>query len=310
MNIGIDIGGTTVGIGFIDDREELILSSEIATDRSYDIGKIEDDIIAQIDKGLSELEIAAESIEAIGVGIPGIVDPENNKVVVCPNTGWRGEYFGKKMVEKYGVPVVLENDANVAAYGEYSHGRLKSFSTGMVLTLGTGVGGGLIIDGKLYRGAHGAGSEVGHMIIGDNFYSCKCGRNGCLETFSSATAIVKYANHISGEEGKYNDSREIFKLYREGDPVAAKVVERFTKSLGLGIVNVIATMDPEIVVLSGGVSRNAELYIEELRDIVSDMRFFEEVEPPIIEASRMGNKVAQLGAALLARDYGRVVTKS
>ena len=145
-------------------------------------------------------DISKDEIKGIGIGVPGIVNPQNGVVVNCVNLKWDNVDIKKAIEDKLNIPVSLGNDATVAGVAELVVGAMKGCKTGVLITLGTGIGGGIIINGEVYDGFHGIGSEVGHMIVGENYYNCNCGRNGCLETFSSSTAIINYARKLI-EEG-------------------------------------------------------------------------------------------------------------
>ncbi|HBA04440.1 MAG TPA: hypothetical protein DCW51_11130 [Clostridium sp.] len=203
MYIGIDLGGTNVGIGIVDSENKLIFKDSIPTKREIGFNDIIEDIIALISKTINVNNIPKSHIQGIGIGIPGIVDPKSQIIIDCVNLRWNNVDIKSAIEENLSIPVFVGNDATVAGVAELVVGAMKGYDTGVLLTLGTGIGGGIIINGHVYDGFHGIGSEIGHMIVGENYYDCNCGRNGCLETFSSSTAIIKHARKLI-EEG--NDS--------------------------------------------------------------------------------------------------------
>lgn len=304
MYAGIDIGGTTVGVAILGESEEILFYEKIDTDRSYKPEIIEGQICKTLERAFSRL--SGDNLESIGIGVPGIVSKNRGRVIVCANLGWKDIAFGRILAEKFGSNVSLYNDASSAGYGEFRLGAMKHLPNSVLMTLGTGLGGGIIRDGRICEGANGAASELGHMTVGDNFYTCGCGRVGCLETFASGTALVKYANKVLAERNqsfRVGSAKEVFDLCTQGDEVGVKAVERFTRYLAIGIVNVIATIDPEKIVLGGGLSLSGDIYLEKLKEYVMEWRYFKEIPPPVIELSRLGEKAGVLGAALLGRDF-------
>lgn len=305
MNVGIDIGGTTIGLGVLDRDDKLIFCEKIDTDGSYNKSHIEESICLALKTVLFNNGIDIDSIESIGIGVPGIVSRNGKKIIDCPNLNWRDVEFGNTISERFGAESFMYNDATSASFGEFKLGKMKGYGSGVMMTLGTGLGGGIIIDGKIFEGSHGIASELGHMIVGDNFYRCGCGRVGCLETFVSGTALIKYMNRLKVKSGEIPDilsAKEVFELYEDGDHMAQRAVSRFIKYLSIGIVNTVSTLDPEIVVLGGGLSLSGHIYIEKLRESVSKWRYFKEVQPPRIELSRLGEFSGVIGSALLGRE--------
>jgi len=206
--------------------------------------------------------------------------------------------------------VFVDNDANVAAIAEYEVGSLKNYNSGILLTLGTGVGGGIIIDGNVIRGAHGAGAEVGHMVVGENFYDCNCGRNGCLETFSSATGINKYINKVLAETNKPSvlrdyeriDTKIIFDCAKKNDAVALDAVNRFVKYLAIGIVNFINILDPEAIALGGGVSHAGQYLVDLLEKEVSKSLYSKDIGIAELKLAELQNDAGIIGAGFMAKN--------
>ena len=262
---GIDIGGTTVKMGLFDGEGTMIDKWEITT-RKDDGGKnILPDIAASIQQKNEEKNITVDQILGIGMGVPGPIT-EEGVVLKCANLGW-GIFSVAEEVEKLtGVKKVkVGNDANVAALGEQWKGGGRGFNSICMVTLGTGVGGGIVMNGKIVTGSHGAAGEIGHLTV--NLHEtrvCGCGKRGCLEQYSSATAIMRDAR----EKVEQTDTpsllrdypeitgREIFDAYRAGDDMAEDVVNQFAEYLGLGLSHVAQVMDPDAFVIGGGVSKN------------------------------------------------------
>ena len=262
-------------------------------------------------KTLEVSHISMEDIELIGIGVPGLVDDKSGIIKECVNLGWRNVDICKILNEKTGKKIFIENDANAAAGGEYLFGIMKNNLNSIFLTLGTGVGGGIILNGKLHRGKNGAAAEIGHMIIGDNFYDCACGNNGCFETFASATAIIKYAKKLINEDNQDTtilktindleeiDAKVIFDCAKQGDKLANLVVKRFVKYFAIGICNIVNILDIEMIAIGGGVSAAGEFFMELLLSDIKKYKLFKEMPVCNIKIATLGNDAGIIGAAML-----------
>ncbi|RDY28795.1 ROK family protein [Romboutsia weinsteinii] len=307
--IGIDVGGTSIKAGLV--REgKIIYKCSKDTDRLGGADKLVEDIAYVVDEIMKSNEITKEEIKSIGVGIPGVVAKSGE--VTCVNLGLKNELLSKKIQDKFeNIKVVVENDATVAAVAEHEYGSMKGYDIGVMLTLGTGVGGGIIINGKPFSGAHGVGSELGHVMISSNYYDCNCGNNGCFETFCSATAIIKYAQKLISENResiilgyaenniKNITARMVFDAYREEDSVAGEVVNRFKKYLAMGIVSIIHSIDPEVISIGGGVSNASDIVLDGLSQMVNDNVIFNGAGIPDIVIAEFKNDAGILGASAL-----------
>jgi glucokinase len=215
----------------------------------------------------------------------------------------------KRLEELVSLKVFIDNDANVAAIAEYEIGSLKNYRSAILITLGTGIGGGIIIDGNVIRGSHGAGAEIGHMVVGENFFNCNCGRNGCLETFSSATGIGKYVNKLLTETDEKSvlrnyekiTTKHIFDASKAGDKLAQKAVNRFIKYLAIGIVNFINIIDPEAIAIGGGVSHAGQYLIDLLDVEVKKSLYSKDVEIAKLMLAELQNDAGIVGAAFMAK---------
>ena len=270
---GVDIGGTTVKIGLFSTEGELLDKWEITT-RTDDGGAyILSDIANSIEGKMTEKSIAKEDVKGIGMGVPGPVK-EDGTVIKCVNLGWGVFNAAEELSELIGLPVKVGNDANMAALGEYWQGGGKGHQNVIMVTLGTGVGGGIIINGKMLAGVNGAGGEIGHMTIDlDEQDVCNCGKKGCLEQYASATGIVRLANRALNDsdkpsklrEVKYISAKEIFDAAKSGDEIALSLVEEHGKRLGYALANVACVVDPEVFVIGGGVSRAGDILLNATR---------------------------------------------
>lgn len=307
MLIGIDLGGTNIAAGLVNDEGVLIEKMSILTNTSRSSDKIIKDIYLLIEKMIAK---TTDKVKYIGIGIPGLVNKDMSLVLKCPNLNWENVPLMKGL-EKLKIPIIIDNDANLAAYAEYKIGSLKNTKNSVVLTLGTGIGGGIIIDNKEFRGGYGLGSEIGHMVIGENFYDCGCGKNGCFETFASATAIIKYAEYLiknTDKKSKLRDfknitAKDVIELSKEKDEIALLTFNRFIKYLSIGIVNIINLIDPNKIALGGGISATGDYLLDNLNADIKKHLFLENYESAEIVIAELGNDAGIIGAALLAKDY-------
>lgn len=316
MYIGIDLGGTNIGLGIVDEDNNILFKDSMPTRKSLKYNEICEDIIELIKKALDVLNLNLTVIKGIGIGVPGIVNPTDSMVVECVNLKWKNVHVKKYIEEKLHIPVYIGNDATVAGVAEYAIGAMKGHKSGVLLTLGTGIGAGIIIDGKVYDGAHGIGSEIGHVIVGENYFDCNCGRNGCLETFCSSTAIIKYAQKLM-EEGNFSSMVEevegdlnkingklIFDAAKNGDELANDVINRMVKYLAIGIVNTVAILDPEVIVIGGGLSAAGEFLLQPIIKEAKEKIYFKGAPMAEILLSEIGNDGGIIGAANLCRLNG------
>ena len=312
MHIGIDLGGTNIGIGIIH-NDNLIFKDSRSTNKESGYEGVVKNIYDSIEEILKKNNIKRSDIEGVGIGIPGIIDPKTNMVVEVVNMGWENVDLKNDLEKLIGIPVFLGNDATVAGVAEYELGALKGCENGVLITLGTGIGAGIILNGKVFEGAHGIGAEFGHMIVGENFYDCNCGRNGCFETFASSTAIINYTKKLINEGKKTKildmvnndvdriDGKVIFQAAREEDKVAIEVVDRMTDYLAKGIVNIMSILDPEIFVLGGGLSAAGDYLLEQVKKKVKKERYYKGIKAGEICISTIGNDGGILGAACLCK---------
>ena len=264
---GVDIGGTTVKIGLFSVEGELLDKWEITT-RTDEGGKyILSDIAESVKDKMTEKLINKEDVAGIGMGVPGPVK-EDGTVLRCVNLGW-GIFNAAEELEKLiGLPVKAGNDANMAALGEMWQGGGKGYKDIVMVTLGTGVGGGIILGGKMLSGVNGAGGEIGHIQVNtEENETCGCGRKGCLEQYTSATGIVRSANIALNNSDKpsslrsvqYVSAKEVFDAAKKGDELASQLVENHGKCLGKALSNIACVVDPEVFVIGGGVSKAGDI---------------------------------------------------
>lgn len=306
MFIGIDLGGTTIKGGVVNSEGEILFKKVIPTNAWGETNEIVEDIISLV-KALQE-ELSKEALEVIGVGVPGMVTHENSYIETCANINLSKTNLKKILEREIGVPTFIDNDANVAAIAEYEIGSLKKYQSGMLITLGTGVGGGIIINNEVIRGSHGIGAEIGHMVVGENFYDCNCGRNGCLETFASASAINEYAKKLLRDtsedsvlRGKEISAKIVFDGARTGDQLCEKVINRFAEYLSKGIVNFINILDPEAIALGGGISNAGEYLIDLLEEKIKEDLYTQDAEFAKLLLAELKNDAGIVGAGFMAK---------
>ena len=278
---GVDIGGTTVKMGFFNTEGDLLDTWEIKT-RTEDGGRyILDDIASSIDKTLADKNISKNDVVGVGMGVPGPIGADGT-VFKCVNLGWDIFNVEEVMSSKCGFKVKAGNDANVAALGEMWMGGGKGCQNIVMVTLGTGVGGGVIIDGQILPGNNGAAGEIGHIPTRDNEeLSCGCGKHGCLEQYASATGIARLAKEYLAEHDDPTvlrdvadvTAKDVFDAAKQGDSVALEQVENFGKTLGKALASISCVINPEAFVIGGGVAKAGQILIDAVRKYYREYAF-------------------------------------
>lgn len=300
---GVDVGGTTIKLGLFTVEGELLDKWEIKTYAENEGERILPDVSETIKVKIKERKIATDDICGIGVGVPAPVD-KNGAIERAANVGWQAKNIKKELEELTGFSCVIGNDANVAALGEMWKGAGEGEKDLIMVTLGTGVGGGIIIDGRAVGGAHGAGGEIGHMTVRtDETEACGCGRKGCLEQYASATGLVRLAKRYfennakeSILQGKEITAKEIFDAAKAGDEAALLITEEFGAYLGQALVNLAATVDPAVFVIGGGVSKAGNILLDIVKKYFYAHAFYGNQKTRITLAT-LGNDAGIYGAA-------------
>lgn len=305
---GVDIGGTTVKMGLLDTTGEILDKWEIVT-KTEDEGKaILPDIAESILAKIKERGLEKEDIVGVGVGVPAPVT-EDGVVNGTANLGWTYKEVKKELEELTGLTSVIGNDANVAALGEMWKGGGSGEKNMVMITLGTGVGGGVIINGKVITGEHGAGGEVGHLCVNyDEPDTCGCGNHGCLEQYASATGIVRLAKKKLAQESRETvlkkesvTAKDVFDAVKAGDETAVEIAEEFGRYLASGLVNLAAIADPAVFVIGGGVSKAGEVILPYIQKPYKEKAFFSNKEIRFTLAT-LGNDAGICGAAKMVLD--------
>lgn len=302
---GVDIGGTTVKLGLFTTDGEIVDKWEIKTRTENQGEAVLSDIAEALKEKLEEKKIGRDEVEGIGVGVPAPVNTEG-VVQNTANLGWGYKEVKREMEELSGMRAEIGNDANVAALGEMWLGAGKGRKNIVMVTLGTGVGGGIIIDGKPLVGAHGAGGEIGHLCVNyEETDHCGCGNTGCLEQYASATGITRLANIRLAKDDAKSVLREqevsaktVFDAVKAGDAVAKEIAEEFGKYLGHAMANLAAVADPSAIVIGGGVSKAGEVLIEYVEKNFKERTFFANKDTEFVLAT-LGNDAGICGAAKL-----------
>lgn len=309
---GVDLGGTTVKIAYFDEMGNMISKWEIPTVTADCGSRILPDIAASIREFREKNGIAAERLLGVGIGVPGPVDAKGN-VNRCVNLGWGMFNINKELSALTGLPVTAGNDANVAALGEFWKGGGQGCDNMVFVTLGTGVGGGIVIEGKLLHGAHGSGAEIGHMVLNrDETAVCGCGKRGCVEQYCSATGIVRMAKlalEASDEDSALRHlpnltCKDIFDAGKQGDQLALQVLDKYYAYMGEFLADVCCVVNPEVVVLGGGVSKAGDVLLDGLKPYFNKYVFHAASNVKFTLAA-LGNDAGAYGAFKLALDAAK-----
>ncbi|MER7791499.1 ROK family glucokinase [Streptomyces sp. NPDC097640] len=309
LTIGVDIGGTKIAAGVVDEEGSILETSKVSTPPTPE-GVV--DAIADAVRTVS----AGHDIEAVGIGAAGYVDDKRATVIFAPNINWRHEALKDKVEQRVGLPVVVENDANAAAWGEYRFGAGQGHDDVVCITLGTGLGGGIIIGGKLHRGRFGVAAEFGHVRVVPDGLLCGCGSQGCWEQYASGRALVRYAKQRAnatpenaavllglgdgtpeGIQGKH-----ISDAARQGDAVAIDSFRELARWAGAGLADLASLFDPSAFIVGGGVSDEGDLVLEPIRKSFRRWLVGNQWRPHAqVLAAQLGGKAGLVGAADLAR---------
>ena len=308
--IGIDVGGTGIKIGLVNEEGQLIHQGETPTL----VGRPYQEIIADMGhcalKVLDEAKLTVDDVHSVGIGIPGIADAKTGNVIFCTNMGWKDVPLRSELQKYINKPVFIDNDATVAGFAESVAGVSKGTSSSVLLTLGTGVGGGIVVEGKLLHGAHGSGAEIGHLVLNrDETVPCNCGKRGCVEQYCSATGIVRLAKrHLDSTDApsslrtlKNLTCKDIFDAGKAGDKEALIILDRYYAYMGEFLGDVCTTVDPEVVVIGGGVSKAGQVLIDGILPYFHKYVFHAASGARFTLAS-LGNDAGAYGAFKLALD--------
>lgn len=310
--IGIDLGGTNIVAAVVDENYSILSKASTKTNRPRPAEEIADDMAAMAIKAVEEAKLTMDDIEWVGVGTPGLANSETGVIEYANNLGFENVPMAKLIQKHINKPVYIENDANAAAYGEYVAGAAKGAKNAVCITLGTGVGGGIIIDGKIYAGSNFGGAEIGHTVISIDGPQCTCGRRGCFEVYSSATGLIRMTKEkmaacpdtlmhkITEERNGKVSARTAFDAMRQGDAAAKEVVDFYIKALAAGITNTINIFQPDILCIGGGVCNEGDPLLLPMKALV-EQEVYTRNSPKNtkIVIAELGNDAGLIGAAFL-----------
>ena len=305
--IGIDLGGTNIAVGVVDDRHRIVAEASLPAGAHRPAEQVVADMCRAVELALDKAGLTPADCASIGVGTPGTCDPERGVVVRAYNLNWFDVPVCAMLTAHFGLPARLSNDANCAALAETVAGAAVGCRNMVLITLGTGVGGGIIVDGRIVSGLGGAGGEPGHSLLVLDGEPCTCGRRGCWEVYASATALIRQgreaaAAHPTSLLNQYPEltGRDVFDAADAGDEAAQAVLERYYVYVAAGITDLVNILSPEMVLIGGGISRQGERLLRPIRRYVAANCFGGESRPqPIIQAAQLGNEAGIIGAAAL-----------
>lgn len=312
--IGIDLGGTNIAAALVNASNELLLKKSIKTSMVRGFDGLCEDMAGLCQAIVEDSSIGMDDVESIGIGCPGMIDENTGEIVFSNNLDVYHSPLAGRMETLTGRPIFAANDANAAALGEYVAGSGREANSMIAITLGTGVGSGIIIDGRICGGFNFSGGELGHMVIDYNGRQCTCGRRGCLETYASATGLIQSAKDkmkdrresmlwtlVNGDEEAVT-GKIVFDAYENGDNAAQEVVEDYIKLLSVGLANVVNALQPEVIAIGGGISHQGQWLMDALQKQV-DQEVFGRFgsKQTMIKMASLGNDAGIIGAALLGR---------
>lgn len=305
--VGIDLGGTKISGALADLNGSIITQHTVATNASQGEQAVLGRIIEVIEKVIIDANSRVEEVKAIGIGSPGPLDCEKGIIITTPNLPFENFNLVKPIVDKFNIPTYLDNDANVAAIGEYLMGAGKGTKNMVYITVSTGVGGGAILGGKIYRGSTSNALEIGHTTIVPDGPRCNCGNYGCVEAVASGTAIAKRAKEavesgISTSLSNYENvtAFEVFKEAEKGDETSIDILNKSLNYLGIAVANIVTSFDPEMVVIGGGVSKGGQIVFDKVQQVVNKRCFKSMAEFCRIVPATLGGDAGVVGAVALA----------
>ncbi len=311
-NIGIDLGGTNIKVGLVDENCNIVAKTSVKTCLPRPADEICASIVESVWKVLGEAKVTIGEVNSIGIGTPGVANRDSGVVLYSCNLDFKNTDLRSLIKKRLDKPIFVENDANAAAFGEVLAGAGKGCKNVVVVTLGTGVGGGIIIDGKIYTGFNYCGAELGHTVIEFNGRPCSCGRKGCFEAYSSATALINMTKEtmeahkeskmweIAGGSLDNVDGKTAFDGMRADDPAAKELIEKYINYLGCGLTNIVNTFQPEMLLIGGGICREGENLTKPLYEFINRESYCVDADKVTkLDICKLGNDAGIIGAAFL-----------
>lgn len=320
--IGIDIGGTNLSTGVVDENCNIIGRSRIKTDKTRPYEEVIKDIIASVGLAVEDAKVEMDDVRWIGAGCPGTCNAETGIVEYANNLGWNNVPLLSDIENACGKKTYIDNDANAAAFGEYLAGAAKGAKNAVIITLGTGVGAGIIINGRIFSGTNFAGGEIGHTVIVLDGYPCTCGRKGCFEVYASATGLIRMTReaieqHPGGKlhqlveaDGRVS-ARTAFNAAKMMDDIGQAVVDRYIRALACGITNTINIFQPDILCIGGGVCNEGDNLLNPLKKLVAEQVYSKNsTKNTEICICSLGNDAGIIGASMLGKSAEGGIIKS
>lgn len=315
-HLGIDLGGTNIAVGVVDENFKIVGRGKMKTNAPRPAEEICDDMATAVKMAVEDAGLTMDDIDTIGIGAPGSINPHTGMIAVSNNLQFEKVPMGPMLKERLGRDVFIENDASAAAYGEFLAGAGRGTQDMVAITLGTGVGGGVIIGGKLFSGSNLAGGELGHTVIVQGGEQCTCGRKGCWEAYASATGLIKLtkasmeANPNSKMwelcDGDINNAsgRTAYDGMRADDEAAKEVVKKYEEYVACGITNMVNIFQPEVLCIGGGISKEGDTLLAPIVEVVDAESFTKNVEKQtVVKIAELGNDAGIIGAAYIHKLY-------
>lgn len=318
--IGIDLGGTKISVASSDLAGNIIYKKTVPTNASEGENKILDRIISLVDDTLKKSNLTNEDILCIGIGSPGPLDTKKGTIITTPNLPFKNFDLVKPIKDRFNIHTVLDNDGNVAAIGEHEFGAGKGTRNMVFITVSTGIGGGAVLNGQIYRGNTSNALEIGHVTLEKDGVKCNCGNCGCVESLASGTAIARSATKAVEDAKSRGDktslykydnitSKEVFDEAKNGDKLALDVINKALNYLGIFIANIMNVFDPEVIIIGGGVSKAGSMVFDKIREIASKRSFTTIYENTKIVPAKLGGDAGIIGAVALAITEGKIFIK-
>lgn len=309
--IGVDVGGMSVKIGLVSVDGNIISSTVLKTEKKNQ-EEFAKKIAITVNKLIEDNNLNKEQVRGIGIGCPGSVNAKMGKVIYAPNIPWIDLYLKRIVEDNTGIYTKVSNDADCAAYGEFMYGVAKGYRNVVLVTVGTGIGGGIIINRSLYEGSQGMASEIGHTTLVKDGRKCKCGRRGCFEQYASASALIRYTkdamrrnkdtrmwDFVDGDISKVNGITS-FAMAKQGDKVANEVVDNFVNNLSLGLLDLCNIFRPDCFIIGGGISKEGDYLINKIKSVMEKVDYgYPKSFWPEIKTAKLGNDAGIIGAASL-----------
>lgn len=308
--IGIDLGGTNIAVGVVTEQGMIVSQAQRRTLPERPYYEVVRDMAEAAIEAVEKAGLSMTDIGSIGVGVPGLFDNKTGHVVFCTNLGWNDVPLRDEMRKYINLPLYGDNDANVAGLAEAVCGVSRGVGSSIFLTLGTGLGGGIIIGGKIWSGAHNVGSELGHIMYQYDGIPCTCGAKGCLERYASGTALIRIGQKYAAQDPDSSlakvpaerfSAKTVIDAAHRSDPAALRALDEYTTHLANGIITIISFFDPELIVLGGGLSQAGDILLKPVREKVQAGKFFKTMPTGDIVVATLGNDAGIIGAAMLHR---------